>query len=204
MILNEKLYPFIAFVFNIHRNGVLTARFRCCTAGATWNCCRHGARFVYMIQPSNSLQRYFIRSHIIMYGARVFSRNLSPALLARWWNGDRCQYMLCWHQSGYLDNPQACCLRRCVCTWRWLAKSRLPVRGWGEVKWTVQAHRSKNSLLQWTQRINDYNIKAAITNHLPMSSHSQPGETPTFHTHRRKEWGIQKGRKRNISFVRVV
>ena len=37
VILNERLYPFIACIINIHGNGVLVALFGCCMAGATWN-----------------------------------------------------------------------------------------------------------------------------------------------------------------------
>ena len=36
----------------------------CYMAGATWNCCRLGARSLYTIQPCTSLQCHFIRSHI--------------------------------------------------------------------------------------------------------------------------------------------
>ena len=43
---------------------VLRAQFGCYMAGATWNCCRLGARSVYTIQLYTSLQCQFIRSHI--------------------------------------------------------------------------------------------------------------------------------------------
>ena len=36
-------------LFSIHRSGVLTALFGCYMAGATWNCCRLGARSLYTI-----------------------------------------------------------------------------------------------------------------------------------------------------------
>ena len=37
VILNERLYPFIACIINIHGSGVLVALFGCCMAGATSN-----------------------------------------------------------------------------------------------------------------------------------------------------------------------
>ena len=63
MVLNEAVSFHSAF-FNIHSSGVLTALFDCCMAGATWNCCRLGARVVYTVQPRTSLQCLVIQSLI--------------------------------------------------------------------------------------------------------------------------------------------
>ena len=61
---------------------VVTALFGCYMAGATWNCCRHGARSMHTIQPCTSLQSHFIWSHIRRM--LVFSCNL-PFALVWWW-----------------------------------------------------------------------------------------------------------------------
>ena len=50
--------------FNIYRSGVLTALIGCCMARPAWNCCHLGARSVYTVQSSNSLQCHLIQSHI--------------------------------------------------------------------------------------------------------------------------------------------
>ena len=44
--------------WNVHRSGALTPLFGH-VAGATWNCCRVGARSVYTIKPCTSLQWHF-------------------------------------------------------------------------------------------------------------------------------------------------
>ena len=38
--------------------------FSCYMAGAAWNCCRLGARFVHTIRPCTSLQSHFMQRHI--------------------------------------------------------------------------------------------------------------------------------------------
>ena len=63
--LSESTSVTVAFYsafLNIHQNGVLTTLFGCYMAGATWNCCRLGARSVYTMQPCTSLQCLFIGS----------------------------------------------------------------------------------------------------------------------------------------------
>ena len=53
-------------VLNSHRNGVLAARFVCCMAGATWNCCNIGGLSVYTIQLCTTLRCHFIRSNVYL------------------------------------------------------------------------------------------------------------------------------------------
>ena len=61
MIPNARTVAFYCAFLN---SGVLTALVGCYMAGATWNRCRLGARFVYTVQPRTSLQSHFIRSHV--------------------------------------------------------------------------------------------------------------------------------------------
>ena len=91
---------FVARIFNIHGSGVLTVLFGCCMVGATRNCCRLGASYVYTIQPYTSLQCHFIQRHrgrvyvcLIVTCHRHFWQNdrdlLCSTAVTRGWNGYR-------------------------------------------------------------------------------------------------------------------
>ena len=84
-ILNEWL-TFYSTILNVRQSDVLTTLFDCYVAGDTWNCCRPGARSVYIIQPCTSLQCHLIPSHIrtVQVSLGVFRCNPPPALLAEW------------------------------------------------------------------------------------------------------------------------
>ena len=86
-MLNEWLHlfflSFYSSFFNIQRSGVLAAQLACYMTGATWNCCRLGARYVYTIQPCTSFQCHYIKK-IHRYDACEFSCYLSPTLFAEW------------------------------------------------------------------------------------------------------------------------
>ena len=89
-------YPFIARINDTCRSGVRTSLFGCSIAGATWNCCRFGASFVYTIQPCTTLQCHFIQSHIGRVYVRLavtchlhFWQNDRAAAVTRGWNGYR-------------------------------------------------------------------------------------------------------------------
>ena len=86
--------------FNINRSDVLTALFDCYMAGATWNCCRVGARSVYVIQTCTSLQCHFIRRDIdrmhvwlvVTYHLHIWQNDrdlLRAPAVTRGWNGYR-------------------------------------------------------------------------------------------------------------------
>ena len=67
------------------------ALFSCCMAGATWKCCRHGARCVYTIQPCISLGRVYVclaaTCHLHFWQN---DRDLLRATaVTRGWNGHR-------------------------------------------------------------------------------------------------------------------
>ena len=65
-------------------------------AGATWNCCRLGARSVYSVQPCTSLQCDFMQIKPHMSGACVFS-----CPLHFWRNGRELFYVLTRGWNGY-------------------------------------------------------------------------------------------------------
>ena len=65
---------------NNHPSGVLTLLLGCYMTGATWNCCRLGARSVYTIQLRISLQCHFIQSHIYTC-YKIVLRKLIPLKL---------------------------------------------------------------------------------------------------------------------------
>ena len=78
---------------------MVTALFNYYMAGATSNCCRLGARSVYIIQQCTSLQCHFIRSHKHrMHGCSAVNRHLHfwqnydqnrlrATAVSRGWNG---------------------------------------------------------------------------------------------------------------------
>ena len=99
VILNEWLYPFTACNCNINGIGIWRALFGCCIAGATWNCCRLGARSVYS-NAFTSLQCHFIQRHLGMVYVCLditchlhFWQNdrdfLRATAVTRGWNGYR-------------------------------------------------------------------------------------------------------------------
>ena len=64
-----------------------TALFVCYMAGATWNCCRLGARSVYVIQPDVPVDSVTLFEATLIRrvpGACVFICNLPPAHSAEW------------------------------------------------------------------------------------------------------------------------
>ena len=81
-MLGEKVASFFFFFFLIIRFKYSPKRCTYCaafgwyTAGAMWNWCCLSACFVYTIQS------FIIKPH--MQGARAFSYNMPPALLAEW------------------------------------------------------------------------------------------------------------------------
>ena len=93
MILKEWLFPFKpCFFFNSHRSGVLAVLFGCYMAGATWNCCRLGARSIYTIHQFTVSPPSKSHACIIKYGVCVFSCNLPSAVWAEWPGSFTCYY----------------------------------------------------------------------------------------------------------------
>ena len=101
-------------VLNIHRSGALAARFVCCMAGATWNCCYIGGRSVYTIQLCTTLRCHFIRSNI-----RRLHVYIVVTYLLHLWQNDRDMFHVLLRRYGSGTDTE---IRVSTDSWPWRTK----------------------------------------------------------------------------------
>ena len=74
--MSDCCYTQHVFEYSLIRCTCCTELFGCYMAGATWNCCRIGACFVYTIQPCTSFQCHLFKAKYVWYMCAYLWKNL--------------------------------------------------------------------------------------------------------------------------------